>query len=184
MPTFPPAAVIRPAAPQDMTAIAEIYAYYVTDTVITFEETPPPPAYWQQRLRDLSDRGLPFLVAEAAGSLAGYAYAAPWRPKPAYRHTVENTIYLAPDRTGQGIGGALLAELVDRCAKADVRQIMAVIADTGDGTSPALHRRHGFTQVGRLTEVGFKHGRWVDTILMQRTLPGSGLTRLGAAAAP
>ncbi|MEO3764653.1 N-acetyltransferase family protein [Streptomyces sp. B8F3] len=173
MSTSPSAAVIRPASPQDMAAIAEIYAYYVTDTVITFEETPPPPAYWQERLRDLGDRGLPFLVAEAAGSLAGYAYAAPWRPKPAYRHTVENSIYLAPGRTGRGIGGTLLAELVDRCTKTGVRQIMAVIADTGDDTSPALHRRYGFTQVGRLTEVGFKHGRWLDTILMQRTLRGA-----------
>ncbi|MFW6722471.1 N-acetyltransferase family protein [Streptomyces sp. MAR4 CNY-716] len=170
MPTSPPNALIRPAAAQDMASIAEIYAYYVTDTVITFEETPPPPAYWPQRLRDLADRGLPFLVAEAAGSVAGYAYAAPWRPKPAYRHTVENSIYLAPGRTGQGLGGALLAGLIERCTGTDVRQIMAVIADIGDDTSPRLHRRFGFTEVGRLTEVGFKHGKWLDTILMQRTL--------------
>lgn len=168
------AAVIRPAVPEDMAAVAEIYAYYVTDTVITFEEAVPPPAYWHRRLRDLTDRGLPFLVAEVAGAVAGYAYTAPWRPKPAYRHTVENSIYLAPDRTGHGIGRALLAELVDRCARTDVRQIVAVIADTADGktgeVSAGLHRRHGFTQVGRLTEVGFKHGKWVDTVLMQRTL--------------
>lgn len=174
MSTSQPAALVRPAAPQDLAEIAEIYTYYVTDTVITFEETPPPPGYWQQRLHELTDRGLPFLVAEAAGNVAGYAYAAPWRPKPAYRHTVENSIYLAPGRTGQGIGGALLAELVDRCAEADVRQIMAVIADTGDDTSPRLHRRYGFTQVGRLTQVGFKHGKWLDTVLMQRSLPSAG----------
>jgi phosphinothricin acetyltransferase len=101
------------------------------------------------------------------GSTTGYAYAAPWRPKPAYRHTVEDSVYLAPDRTGRGLGRRLLDALLTRCAQAGVRQVVAVIADTGDGASVALHRSFGFADVGRLTGVGRKHGRWVDTVLMQ-----------------
>jgi len=94
----------------------------------------------------------------------------PWRPKPAYRHTVEDTVYLAPGHTGRGIGGRLLGALLAGCADAGVRQ---VIADSGDGASAALHRRFGFAQAGRLTAVGRKHGRWIDTILMQRELPAA-----------
>lgn len=101
----------------------------------------------------------------------GYACAAPWRPKPAYRHTAEDSIYLAPDRTGQGLGSALLRPLSAACARAGVRELIAVIADdTGGDASVALHRRHGFTEAGRLAAVGYKHGRWIDTLLMQRTL--------------
>ncbi|MFF0728789.1 GNAT family N-acetyltransferase [Streptomyces sp. NPDC004134] len=173
MSTSPAKAVIRPATADDMAATAAIFAHCVDHTVISFELTPPPVGHWHERLAELTGRGLPFLVAEVDGTVAGYAYAGPWRPKPAYGRTVENSIYLAPDRTGQGIGGALLAELVDRCTWTDVRQIIAVIADTGSDASAELHRRHGFTQVGRLTEVGFKNGRWVGTILMQRTLNGA-----------
>ncbi|MFD5202420.1 GNAT family N-acetyltransferase [Streptomyces sp. NPDC058375] len=162
--------VIRPAAPADLDAVAEIYTYYVRHTVITFEETPPPAAAWHQRLDDLAARSLPFLVAALSGEVVGYAYAAPWRPKPAYRHTVENSIYLAPDRTGRGLGGALLEALLTACAGAHVRQMIAVIADTGTDASVALHRRYGFTDAGRLAAVGYKHDRWIDTVLMQRTL--------------
>ncbi|GII33879.1 phosphinothricin N-acetyltransferase [Planotetraspora mira] len=165
-----PHALTRPALSADLKAVTEIYAHYVTDTVITFEEAPPTVAEWQGRLGDLSSLGLPFLVAEVAGEVAGYAYAGPWRPKPAYRYTVEDSIYLAPGWTGQGLGSALLGALVTRCAEAGARQMIAVIADTGSDASAALHRRFGFTHVGRLTSVGFKHGRWVDTVLMQRVL--------------
>ena len=118
----------------------------------------------------MTGRGLPFLVATMGGGVAGFAYASPWRPKPAYRYTVEDSVYLAPDRTGQGLGRALLGALLIRCAQADVRQVVAVIADSGDGASVALHRSFGFAHVGRLTAVGHKHGRWVDTVLMQRDL--------------
>ncbi|MGI5352514.1 N-acetyltransferase family protein [Streptomyces sp. CA-250714] len=170
--------IVCPATPADLEAVAEIYAHYVTDSVITFEQVPPTVADWRRRLDELSERGLPFLVAKLgsgtgetgeAGEVVGYAYAGPWRPKPAYRHTVENTVYLAPGRTGLGLGSALLTRLLHECEQAGVRQIVAVIADTGSDASPALHRRFGFVPAGRLTGVGHKHGRWIDTILMQRS---------------
>ncbi|GGZ25448.1 N-acetyltransferase [Streptomyces inusitatus] len=168
--------MIRPAVASDLDAVAEIFTHYVRHTVITFEETPPPVAAWRRRLDDLAAQGLPFLVAELSGQVAGYAYAAPWRPKPAYRHTAETSIYLAPGRTGQGLGGALLEALLTACARTHVRQLIAVIAGTGADTgaganaSVALHRRHGFTEAGRLASVGHKHDRWLDTTLMQRAL--------------
>jgi phosphinothricin acetyltransferase len=163
--------VISPADPADLGAVARIYAHYVTDTVVTFEETPPTVADWRARHDDLAARGLPFLVATVDGEVAGYAYAGPWRPKPAYRHTVEDSVYLAPGFTGRGLGRALLAAVLDGCAAAGMRQVVAVIADTGSDASAALHRRLGFAHAGRLTAVGHKHGRWVDTVLMQRALP-------------
>jgi L-amino acid N-acyltransferase YncA len=165
-----PEAVIRPAVPADLKAVAEIFTYYVSQTVITFEQTPPTVAEWRQRLDDLVGRGLPFLVADLNGDVAGYAFAGLWRPKPAYRHTVEDSIYLAPDRTGRGLGGALLGALLTRCVQAGMRQMIAVIADTGSGASTALHRRFSFVDAGRLTSVGYKHGRSIDTVLMQRAL--------------
>ncbi|MEV4111595.1 N-acetyltransferase family protein [Nonomuraea sp. NPDC049695] len=165
-----PDAVIRPAVPADLQAVAEIFAYYVSHTTITFEQTPPAVAEWQRRLDDLAGQGLPFLVAELDGDVAGYAYAGPWRPKPAYRHTVEDSIYLAPDQRGRGLGGALLDALLTRCARAGMRQMIAVIADTGSPASTALHKRFGFAHAGRLNSVGYKHGRWIDTTLMQRAL--------------
>ncbi|WP_049571139.1 GNAT family N-acetyltransferase [Streptomyces sp. SBT349] len=165
-----PEPVIRPALPGDLAAVAEISAHYVRHTVATFEEIPQPLPAWHRRLEELTDRGLPFLVAEEAGEVAGYAYAGPWRPKPAYRHTVEDTVYLAPDRTGRGLGAALLDALLARCAEAGVRTVVAVVADPGGATSIALHRRFGFTEAGRLTAVGRKHDRWLDTVLLQRDL--------------
>ncbi|MFF0310429.1 GNAT family N-acetyltransferase [Streptosporangium sp. NPDC004379] len=169
-----PGTIVRPATPADLPAVAGIYTHYVVGSVATFEETPPPIADWWSRLDDLAGRGLPFLVAEVDGEVAGYAYAAPWRPKPAYRHTVEDSIYLAPDRTGRGLGGALLGALVERAEQAGVRQMIAVIAGTGSEASAALHRRFGFSTAGLLAKVGHKHGRWVDTLLMQRELGGGG----------
>jgi phosphinothricin acetyltransferase len=165
-----PEAVIRPAVPADLAAVAEIYTYYVSHTVITFEQTPPTVADWQRRLDDLGGRDLPFLVADLNGEVAGYAYAGPWRPKPAYRYTVEDSIYLAPGQTGRGLGGALLEELLTRSAQAGMRQMIAVIADTGSPASTALHKRFGFAHAGRLNGVGYKHDRWIDTELMQRAL--------------
>ncbi|GIH16272.1 GNAT family N-acetyltransferase [Rugosimonospora africana] len=165
--------LVRPAEPGDLGAVAGIYEHYVLGSVATFEEVPPGVADWRQRLDDLTGRGLPFLVATVGGEVAGYAYAGPWRPKPAYRHTVEDSIYLAPGRTGQGLGRALLGALLAGCPRAGVRQVVAVIADTGSDASAALHRSFGFTDAGRLVGVGYKHGRWVDTVLMQRDLTGS-----------
>jgi len=162
--------VVRAAAPADAERIAGIFAHYVTTSVATFEEVAPTAADWRQRLGDLTGRNLPFLVAEAGGSVCGFAYASPWRPKPAYRYTVEDSVYLSPDCTGRGIGSALLGTLLADCAAAGARQVIAVIADTGSDASAALHRRFGFTQAGLLPGVGRKHGRWIDTLLMQKDL--------------
>jgi L-amino acid N-acyltransferase YncA len=162
--------VIGPAAPADLAGVAGIFAHYVTGSLVTFEETPPAVAEWRRRLDDLAGLGLPFLVARAGGEVAGYAYASPWRPKPAYRHTVEDSVYLAADQTGRGLGRALLGPLLTRCADAGVRQVVAVIADADSEASVALHRSLGFVHAGRLTAVGHKHGAWIDTVLMQRDL--------------
>jgi len=163
--------VVRAAVPADLEDVAAIYAHYVTTSVATFEEVPPTPADWRLRLDDLAGRKLPFLVAEAAdSSVGGYAYASPWRPKPAYRYTVEDTVYVSPAHTGRGLGRALLGALLAACAEAGARQVIAVIVDAGGGASLALHRGLGFAQAGRLCSVGRKHGRWLDTVLMQREL--------------
>jgi L-amino acid N-acyltransferase YncA len=161
---------VRAVVPADFEVVAGIFAHYVTTSVATFEEKPPTANDWSGKARELAVLGLPFLVVEADAEVAGFAYASPWRPKPAYRHTVEDTIYLAPDRTGQGLGRLLLETLLAECATAGVRQVIAVIADTDSDASAALHRRHGFADAGRLTAVGRKHGRWIDTTLMQRDL--------------
>jgi L-amino acid N-acyltransferase YncA len=177
-----PQPVVRPAVPADTEAVAEIFAHYVVSSVATFEEVPPTAADWRRRLGELGRQHLPFLVAlggqgvrgvggvEAAGTVCGYAYASPWRPKPAYRYTVEDTVYISPGHTGRGVGSALLAGLLAGCADAGARQVIAVIADTGSDASAALHRRFGFAEAGRLSGVGRKHGRWIDTVLMQKDL--------------
>jgi phosphinothricin acetyltransferase len=161
---------VREVTPGDLGAVAEIYAHYVAHSVATFEETPPDEPAWRVRAADLAARGLPFVVAEAAGEVVGYAYAAPWRPKPAYRFSVEDTIYLAPDWTGRGVGRSLLGAVLAGAAAAGARQMIAVIADTGSPSSAALHKSFGFTEAGLLRNVGYKHDRWVDTLLMQRDL--------------
>ncbi|MDQ2814801.1 MAG: N-acetyltransferase family protein [Actinomycetota bacterium] len=160
--------VTRPAVPADAEPVAAIFAHYVRTSVATFEEIPPSAGHWRRRLDDLGQAGLPFLIAEAGGEVCGFAYVSPWRLKPAYRYTVEDTVYLSPAHTGRGLGRALLGGLLAGCADAGVRQVIAVIADTGTDASAALHRRFGFTEAGRLTGVGRKHSRWIDTVLMQR----------------
>ncbi len=168
--------VVRAAVPADLEQVAAIYAHYVTTSLATFEEVAPTPADWRRRLDDLADRKLPFLVTQSDATgrpVSGYAYASPWRPKPAYRHTVEDTVYVSPGQVGHGLGSALLGALLAACADAGARQVIAVIADTGSDASVALHRRFGFAPAGRLCAVGRKHGRWIDTLLMQRELgPG------------
>ncbi|GII89771.1 GNAT family N-acetyltransferase [Sinosporangium siamense] len=161
---------IRPATPQDLPAIADIYAHYVTHTVTTFDDTPLPLTTWRQRLDDLSALQLPFLTAHHANEVIGYALATPWRPKPAYCHTVEDSIYLAPEWTGKGLGRPLLEALITAAGEANAKQMIAVIADTGTPTSTALHLACGFTHAGLLTNVGHKHNRWIDTLLLQRSL--------------
>ncbi len=163
-------AVIRPATADDCGAVAAIFGYYVTNSVVTFEVTPPTVERCRGTLADVTGRGLPYLVCEQDGRVAGYAYAVPWRPKPAYRHTVEDVIYFAPEYTGRGLGRQLLGALQRECARAGLEQMIAVIADSGNPASAALHRACGFTEAGRLRGVGRKHGRVIDTVLMQHEL--------------
>ena len=187
-----PQPVVRAAVPADAEPVAAIFAHYVATSVATFEEVAPTAADWRRRLGELAARNLPFLVAEAGvagggvagggvggggGFVCGFAYASPWRPKSAYRHTVEDTVYLSPGCTGRGIGSALLGTLLAGCAAAGARQVIAVIADTGSDASAALHRRFGFTRAGLLSGVGRKHGLWIDTLLMQKELESRGPTR-------
>ncbi len=159
--------VIRPVTAEDLGAVAAIFTHYVISSVVTFETTPPTVDYWQHTCGDLARQGLPFLVCEQAGQVVGFAYAAPWRAKPAYQHTVESTIYLSPDYTGQGLGRRLLTALLHHCARAGAEQVIAVIADSGVPASETLHRACGYTEAGRLRKVGRKHGRVLDTLLMQ-----------------
>jgi L-amino acid N-acyltransferase YncA len=159
--------LIRAARHDDMAAVATCFAHYVTGSVVTFEEVAPEAADWRRRLDEITGRGLPFLVATAGATVVGFAFAGPWRTKPAYRHSVEDSVYLAPGWTGKGLGRALLAALLAGCRAAGARQVIAVIVDEGANASVALHRAFGFTQAGRLRGVGYKHGRRLDTILMQ-----------------
>jgi L-amino acid N-acyltransferase YncA len=165
---------VRPVSHADLGQVGDIFAWYAVHSVATFEDSARTQAAWSQHADELAELGLPFLVAEADGAIAGYAYAGPWRRKPAYRSTVEDSVFVAPGRTGLGIGRRLLTELLAACTDAGVRQVIAVIADSGDQASVALHLACGFSQAGRLTDVGFKRGRWIDTVLMQRTLARAG----------
>jgi L-amino acid N-acyltransferase YncA len=162
---------VRSVCSADLDQVAEIFGWYAVNSLATFEELPRSHSDWARHADELAELGLPFLVAESGGVLAGYAYAGPWRRKPAYRLTVENSVFIAPGLTGAGIGRKLLTELLAQCAAAGLRQVIAVIADAGDPASAGLHLACGFTEAGRLKDVGFKHGRWIDTLLMQRTLP-------------
>jgi phosphinothricin acetyltransferase len=161
---------IRPTTADDLDEIGEVYAHHVRTSVATFELEPPDPQEWARRFGVVVDGGLPFITAEVDGSVAGYAYCAQWKPRPAYRHTVEDSVYVAPHAVGRGVGGRLLDELLARCLNAGVRQVIAVIVDDDADASLALHRNRGFVDAGRLAAVGFKHGRWLDTLLLQRGL--------------
>ncbi|TDY03095.1 GNAT family N-acetyltransferase [Mycolicibacterium litorale] len=161
---------IANTSPDQLAAIGDIYAHHVRTGVATFELTPPDPAEWDRRYEAVLEKGLPFLTATMDGKVAGYAYCAPWKPRCAYQSTVEDSIYLAPHAVGRGVGGRLLDELLDRCAAVGIREVIAVIADADASASLALHRNRGFLDAGRLRAVGFKHGRWLDTLLLQRSL--------------
>ena len=165
--------VVRDAAEADMEAVARIYAHHVERGLATFEEAAPTDEEMRARRLKVLAVGAPYLVAEIDGEIVGYCYAAPYHTRPAYRHTLEDSVYVAPGRGGRGIGGALLAELIARCEAGPWRWMVAIIGDSGNSASIALHRRYGFEPVGTLRSVGFKHGRWVDTPIMQRVLgPG------------
>ena len=165
--------VIRAAEVADMAAVQAIYAHHVLHGLATFEEIPPDLDEMQARRAAVVALGLPYIVAVIDGQICGYAYATAYRPRPAYRNTVENSVYVADGLGGRGIGAALLGDLIARCAAGPWRQMIAVIGNSENAASIALHRRLGFREVGTLRAVGFKLGRWVDTVLMQRPLgPG------------
>ncbi|MBE1514747.1 GNAT family N-acetyltransferase [Nesterenkonia halotolerans] len=162
---------IRPAEPRDLAQVVMIQTHYAHHTVITFSEEPMGVSEWAAELAEKRAAGHPFLVAAEAGVVQGFAYAGHWRRKSAYRHTVEDTVYLRPGAQGRGIGRALLAELLIRCEEAGHRQVIAVLSeDESTRASYVLHEKLGFTEVGRLADVGVKRGRTLSTILMQRSL--------------
>jgi L-amino acid N-acyltransferase YncA len=162
---------IRPAKPSDIPAITRIYAPAVEHGTASFELTPPDEAEMARRMENLIGNGFPYIVAEFDSGLAGYAYAGPYRLRPAYRHTIEDSVYIASDMQRRGIGHALLAALIETCEVRGYRQMIAVIGDsTKQAPSIGLHEALGFRHIGILENVGFKHGRWLDSVLMQRAL--------------
>jgi L-amino acid N-acyltransferase YncA len=169
--------LIRPAKTSDIPAITRIYADAVTHGTASFELTPPDEAEMARRMNELTSKGFPYIVAESGGELLGYAYAGPFRTRPAYRLTVENSVYVAPNAHRKGVGRALLAALIEASEKAGHRQMIAVIGDsTKQQASIALHAACGFKHIGTLPDTGFKHGRWLDTVLMQRAIGAGGTT--------
>ena len=162
---------IRPATPSDIPAIARIYADEVIARSATFELQPPGVAEMAARMRQITEAGYPYLSAELDGAFAGYAYASAYRLRPAYRFTVENSLYVAPAMQRRGVGRALLEALIAQCGERGFRQMIAVIGDSKNlAGSGAVHRAAGFRVTGIFDHVGFKHGRWLDTLLMQRPL--------------
>lgn len=169
---------IRPATPDAVPDIQPIYAHHVRHGLASFEEQAPDLAEMTQRFDAVQAAGLPWLVAILdSGEIIGYAYASNYRSRPAYRFSLENSVYIKPGFEGQGAGRRLLDALMDQCAERGYRQMIAIIGDSENVASIALHRSAGFVQTGILEAVGFKHGRWVDSVLMQKTL-GSGANTL------
>ena len=164
--------IIRAATAADAAGLAAIYGHHAIHGFGTFEETAPSAEEMVARMTAVTALGLPYLIAEVDGETAGFAYAGPFRTRAAYRHTVEDSVYVAPDRIGQGVGKALLAAVIAACEPLGLRQMVAVIGDSGNAGSIGVHRACGFTHAGVLNGVGFKAGRWVDVVLMQRALNG------------
>jgi len=162
--------VVRDAAETDMPAVQTIYAHYVLHSLATFEETPPTLADMIARRRKSVENGLPYLVAEKNGETLGFAYAGLYHARPAYRFTVEDSVYVAPGFARRGVGSALLGAVIERCERGPWRQMIAIVGDSANAGSIALHRRFGFDPAGVLKSVGYKSGRWVDTPILQRPL--------------
>jgi L-amino acid N-acyltransferase YncA len=161
---------IRACEGRDMLAVTEIYGHHVLHSPSTFEIEPPSHAAMTRRRRDLFDKGFPYLVAERDGTIVGYAHVGPYRARPAYRYTIENSVYVHPDCARQGLGRCLMGTLLSECETRDFRQVIAVIGDSANIASIRLHEVLGFRSVGTLQSVGFKFQRWLDTVLMQKEL--------------
>ncbi|MGK2897410.1 MAG: N-acetyltransferase family protein [Burkholderiaceae bacterium] len=170
-----PDLLIRPSTPADLPAISAIYGWNVRNGTGTFELDPPDAAEMARRHADVTGKGLPWLVLESAGRVEGYAYANHFRPRPAYRFCLEDSIYLAPGARGKGRGRSLLVELLGRAEAAGARQMLAVIGDSAKAGSIGVHRSVGFEPVGTMRDAGWKFDRWVDVVVMQKRL-GAGAT--------
>lgn len=167
--------IVRASGDDDVAAIAAIYRHHVLHGVASFEEVPPSAAEMARRRADVLNRGFPYLVAERAGRVVGYCYAGPYRARIGYRFTVEDSIYIDPAEVGRGIGRALLSRVIEQVSEQGYRQMIAVIGGSETLPSIRLHAALGFTQIGIFPGIGFKFGRWVDSVYMQRAL-GPGLT--------
>jgi L-amino acid N-acyltransferase YncA len=169
--------IVRAATAADAEALAAIYGHHVRHGFGTFEEDPPSPAEMETRRAAIAGRGLPYLVAEEAGQVLGFAYAGPFRPRQAYRYTLEDSVYVAPDAIGKGVGRTVLSAVIAACEALGIRQLVAVIGDSGNAASIGLHRSLGFVDAGVGRSFGFKHGRWVDIVWMQKSLNGGDQTQ-------
>jgi phosphinothricin acetyltransferase len=168
---------VRAAQPEDLPAIHAIYAHHVLSGLASFEEEPPSPAELRRRYDEVRARKLPYLAAELDGAVAGYGYCAPYRARSAYRYALEDSVYVRHDAHGRGVGRALLAELIRACEALGYRQMVAIIGDSAHAASIGLHESQGFLRVGTLRAVGFKFGRWVDSVIMQRPLGAGDSTK-------
>jgi L-amino acid N-acyltransferase YncA len=164
------AVLIRPVEQADLSQITAIYQHYVRTHTATFEIEPPDTIEMFARAQRIREAGLPYLVAIEAERVVGYCYAGPYRTRAAYRHTLENSVYLEPNCVGRGIGSRLLQALLAQCSAAGYREMIAIIGDSQNRASIQLHVKNGFSHVGTLRNVGFKFDRWLDTVLMQKTL--------------
>lgn len=162
--------LVRPAAPQDLPAIQSIYAHHVRHGLASFEEEPPPVDEMRRRFDEVTRQGLPYLAAEEGGQVLGYGYCTLYRTRSAYRYTLEDSVYVKDGQLGKGIGKAVLGALIERCEGLGYRQMVAVIGDSGNAASIGVHASLGFVRAGNLRSVGYKFGRWVDSVLMQRPL--------------
>ncbi|MGQ7845330.1 GNAT family N-acetyltransferase [Granulosicoccus sp. 3-233] len=174
MTTAPPL-LLRAATPDDVQAMTDIYARHVLHGTGSFEEVPPDHREMLQRFSQREAASYPTLIAERGGQVAGFAYAGNYKPRSAYRFTVEDSVYIAPECIGQGVGRQLLEELISICIRAGYRQMISVIGDSANHASISLHERCGFVYIGTARGLGFKHGKWLDIVYMQRELhrPGS-----------
>ena len=167
---------MRPASIEDLAAIQSIYAHHVLHGLASFEEQPPSLEELRRRHHEVTAKGLPWLVADYGGVVAGYGYCALYRSRSAYRHTLEDSVYVREDFHGRGVGSALLEALIARCEALGYRQLIAVIGDSAHAASINLHASQGFLRVGTLRSVGYKFGRWVDSVIMQRPLAAGDAT--------